>query len=210
MIIAAFWAVAAVCGIGLMVVYVTGGQAQYEGALLFLAFASLGTGLVLWARNLIPGHEATAMRSHRVSDPEERAAIVESLSRGTEAMMDRRGFLVKKVLVPVGTIFGIAAIWPLASLGTRPGRALYHTKWYPGARLVTEDGNALHVDDVMVDGLLTVWPEGYINDPLRPPSCSISGDSRSSPVPARLISRWSRAPTASWLFPRSALMPGAP
>jgi ubiquinol-cytochrome c reductase iron-sulfur subunit len=133
--------------------------------MLLLAFASLGTGLLLWARYLLPGHDITASRGHHVSDPEERAAIVESLSRGTEAMLSRRGFLLKKVLVPVGGIFGLAAIWPLASLGTRPGQALYHTKWYPGARLVTEDGNALHVDDVMVDGLLTVFPEGYINDP---------------------------------------------
>jgi ubiquinol-cytochrome c reductase iron-sulfur subunit len=163
-IIAAFWGITAVCGIGLMIVYWTGGQAQYEGALLLLAFASLGTGLVLWARFLLPGHDITASRGGHVSDPEERAAIVESLSRGTEAILSRRGFLVKKVLVPVGGIFGVAALWPLASLGIRPGDALYHTKWYPGARLVTEDGNALHVDDVMVDGLLTVFPEGYIDD----------------------------------------------
>ena len=107
-----------------MVVYWTGGQAQYEGALLFLAFASLGTGLVLWARYLMPGQDVTASRGHHVSDPEERAAIVESLSRGTEAMLSRRGFLVKKVLVPVGGIFGVAAMWPLASLGTvRAGRS---------------------------------------------------------------------------------------
>ena len=64
-------------------------------------------------------------------------------------MMSRRGFLVKKVLVPVGGIFGIAALWPLASLGPRPGNALYHTKWYPGARLVTEDGRAITVDDII-------------------------------------------------------------
>jgi ubiquinol-cytochrome c reductase iron-sulfur subunit len=164
LVIAGFWAITAACGIGLMIVYWTGGQAQYEGAILLLAFASLGTGLVLWARYLLPGHDITASRGHHVSDPEERAAIVDSLARGTEAMLSRRGFLLKKVLVPVGGIFGIAAIWPLASLGGRPGQVLYHTKWYRGARLVTEDGNALHVDDVMVDGLLTVFPEGYIND----------------------------------------------
>lgn len=131
-VIAAFWVITALCGIGLMIVYWTGGQAQYEGALLFLAFASLGTGLVLWARYLLPGQDVTASRGEHVSDPEVRAAIVASLSRGTEPMLSRRGFLVKKVLVPVGGIFGIAAIWPLASLGTRPGDALYHTKWYPG------------------------------------------------------------------------------
>jgi len=167
-IIAAFWSVAAVCGIGLMITYWTGGQTQVEGVLFFAATAGLGTGMLLWARKLLPGHDIVASRGHHVSDPEERAAVVESLSRGTDAMMSRRGFLVKKVLVPVGGIFGIAAIWPLASLGVRPGRALYHTKWYAGARLVTEDGRALTVDDIEVDGLLTVFPEGYINDPMSP------------------------------------------
>jgi ubiquinol-cytochrome c reductase iron-sulfur subunit len=182
MIIAAFWAVTGMCGIGLMIVYWTGGQAQYEGALLLLAFATLGTGLLLWARFLLPGHDITASRGHHVSDPEERAAIVGSLSRGTDAIMSRRGFLVKKVLLPVGGIFGISAVWPLASLGIRPGRALYHTKWYSGARLVTEDGNALHVDDVMVDGLLTVFPEGYIDDPS---SAAVVLNIGSAPIQAR-------------------------
>ena len=163
-VIAAFWAITALCGLGLIVVYCTGGEAQYEGWLLLGAFATLGTGLLLLARYLLPGHDIAASRGHHVSDPEERAAIVESLSRGPDPLMSRRGFLVKKVLVPVGGIFGVAAIFPLASLGIRPGRALYHTKWYSGARLVTEDGQALHVDDIMVDGILTVFPEGYIND----------------------------------------------
>jgi ubiquinol-cytochrome c reductase iron-sulfur subunit len=163
-LIATFWAVTALCGLGFMVAYVTGAQTQYEGALMAGALAALGIGLVLWARYLLPGHDITASRGHHVSGPEERAAVVESLSRGTDAMMSRRGFLVKKVLVPVGGIFGLAAIFPLASLGIRPGRALYHTKWYAGARLVTEDGRAILVDDIMVDGLLTVFPEGYIDD----------------------------------------------
>ena len=85
--------------------------------------------------------------------------------------MDRRGFLVKKVLVPVaGPSSASPRIWPLASLGDPSGPGALHTKWYPGARLVTEDGHALHVDDVIVDGLLTVFPEGYVDDPIRPRS----------------------------------------
>jgi ubiquinol-cytochrome c reductase iron-sulfur subunit len=164
-VIALLWAVTGACGIGLMVVYWTGGQAQVEGALLCGALGCLGTGLTLWARKLLPGHDVVASRGDHVSSTEERAAVMESLSRGTDAMLSRRGFLVKKVLVPVGGIFGIAAMWPLASLGARPGRALYHTKWYEGAKLVTEDGRPVRVDDVMVDGILTVFPEGYVDDP---------------------------------------------
>jgi ubiquinol-cytochrome c reductase iron-sulfur subunit len=165
LVIAGFWSITALCGLAMAVIYVTGGQAQLEGAVLAGGFGCLGVGMVLWARFLLPGHDITASRGHHVSDLEERAAVVASLSRGTDALLSRRGFLAKKVLVPVGGIFGLAILFPLASLGSRPGRALYHTKWYPGARLVTEDGRALHVDDVMVDGILTVFPEGYIDDP---------------------------------------------
>jgi ubiquinol-cytochrome c reductase iron-sulfur subunit len=182
--IAFLWAITAACGVGLATVYCTGGQAQLEGLFLLVGFGTLGAGLLLWARNLLPGHDVIASRGihHRTSDPEERAAVVESLSRGTDAMMSRRGFLVKKVLVPVGGIFGLAAIFPLASLGIRPGRALYHTKWYAGARLVTEDNVALHVDDIMVDGIMTVFPEGYIDDPTSPVVVlNIGGD----PIKAR-------------------------
>lgn len=166
--IAFLWAITGFCGVGLAVVYVTGGQAQIEGGCLCLGFACLGSGLVLWARYLLPGQDITASRGHHVSDLETRAAVVASLSRGTDSMMSRRGFLVKKVLVPVGGVFGIAALFPIASLGTRPTASFYKSRWYPGARLVTEDGRAITVDDIMVDGLLTVWPEGYINDPLSP------------------------------------------
>jgi ubiquinol-cytochrome c reductase iron-sulfur subunit len=167
-IIAAFWAVTGACGIGLMIVYYDGGQTQVAGALMALATGCLGIGLLLWARWLLPGHDITASRGHHVSDPEERAAVVASLSRGTDAMLSRRGFLAKKVLVPVGGIFGIALLWPLASLGLRPGNALYHTKWRSGTRLVTEDGVPVLVSDVMVDGLLTVFPEGNIDDAASP------------------------------------------
>ncbi|HUB71947.1 MAG TPA: Rieske 2Fe-2S domain-containing protein [Acidimicrobiales bacterium] len=160
-LIAAFWSVAAVCGIGLMIIYWTGGQAQLEGLCLFLALASLGTGMVLWARFLLPGQDATASRGGHTSDAADRAGVVDSLSRGADAMLSRRGFLTKKVLVPVGGIFGISLLWPLASLGVRPVRALYHTDWYPGALLVDQDGRPVSVSDVMVDGILTVFPQGF-------------------------------------------------
>jgi len=164
--IALLWGVTAACGTGLMAVYWMGGQAQLEGALLFCGFSALGAGLVIWARRLVPGQEVVGSRGEHTSAPEDRSGVVGSLSRGTDAMLSRRGFLVKRVLVPVGGVFGIAALWPLASLGSRPDRALFHTKWYPGARLVTEDGRAVHVDDIVVGGELTVFPEGFIEDPM--------------------------------------------
>jgi ubiquinol-cytochrome c reductase iron-sulfur subunit len=182
-VIAAFFGLAGAAGLGLLVDYYDDGQTQWAGGLLAAAAACLGIGLLLWARWLLPGHDITASRGHHVSGPEERAAVVTSLSRGTDAMLTRRGFLAKKVLVPVGGIFGLALVWPLIdSLGVRPGNALYHTKWYPGAHLVQEDGQWVHVDDVMVDGLMTVFPEGYIDDAASPAVLlNIGGD----PIQAR-------------------------
>ena len=189
--IAFLWVIAALCGVGLAIVYCLGGQAQLEGLLLLVGFGLLGIGLLLWARNLLPGHDITASRGidHRTSSPEERAAVVESLSRGTDAMMSRRGFLVKKVLVPVGGIFGLAAIFPLASLGVPVRDGLCTTpSGTQGARLVTEDNVAMHVDDIMVDGIMTVFPEGYIDDPTSPVVVlNIGGDPiKAAPWPGRL------------------------
>ena len=152
-IIAVFWAITGVCGVGLMIVYWTGGQAQYEGALAGRRLRQPGIGLLLWARYLLPGHDITASRGHHVSDAEERAAIVESL-RGHRRHDGPRGFLVKKVLVPMGGIFGLAAIGRSPPSAAAPGAALYHTKWYRGARLVTEDGRAVRVST-------TSWSTGY-------------------------------------------------
>ncbi|HTV10426.1 MAG TPA: Rieske 2Fe-2S domain-containing protein [Acidimicrobiales bacterium] len=159
--IAFLWSITGVCGIGLMVIYWTGGQAQLEGLCFALALGCLATGMVIWARLLLPGQDITASRGHHTSELEERAAVVESLSRGTDAVLTRRGFLLKKVLAPVGGIFGVALLWPLASLGARPDRALYHTDWYSGALLVDQDGRPVSVSDVMVDGILTVFPQGF-------------------------------------------------
>src|SRR6202021_495001 len=101
-IIAAFWAVTGACGIGLMIVYYDGGQTQVEGTLMALAPGRLGIGLLLGARWLLPGHDITASRGHHVSEPEERAAVVASLPRGTDAMLSGRAFLAKKGLSLAG------------------------------------------------------------------------------------------------------------
>ena len=83
------------------------------------AFLGLGVGFILWARDLLPGHDVIASRGHHdVSAGEDRQAVTESLSRGVEVMA-RRPFLYK-FLGAVGGVFGLAALFPLASLGPRP------------------------------------------------------------------------------------------
>jgi ubiquinol-cytochrome c reductase iron-sulfur subunit len=153
--------------IGLMAVYVAGGQTQVEGACWAVAFLGLGVGFILWARDLLPGNDVIASRGHHdVSAEGDRMAVAESLSRGIEPMA-RRPFLFK-MLGAVGGIFGIAAIFPLASLGPRPHRDLYDTKWGKGTRAITADGTPIKPTDLPKNGILTIFPEDGRDDALSP------------------------------------------
>jgi quinol---cytochrome c reductase iron-sulfur subunit len=163
--IAFCWTLTLLASIGLAVTYVEGGQAQAEGAMWAVAFLGLGIGFLLWARDLLPGSEVTASRGHHdVSHDADRSAVAESLSRGIEPMA-RRPFLFK-MLGAVGAVFGLAILFPFASLGPRPGDDLLHTKWGKGIRAVTVDGTPVRPTDVSVNGIITVFPEGNISDAL--------------------------------------------
>jgi ubiquinol-cytochrome c reductase iron-sulfur subunit len=160
--IAACFTVTALTGLGLCAVYVLGGQPQAEGALLFFGFGGLGLGFVLWARDLLPGHDVTEWRHSHASTPTAREMALNALMRGTDPMLNRRTIL--KALSVAGGIFGVAFIFPMASFGERPHRYLYYTSWRRGDRLVTEDGTPVKLGDLPVNGIMTVFPEGVTDD----------------------------------------------
>jgi len=161
------WLVSLAASLGLAVDYVAGANTQIAGVCWGLAFLGLGVGLILWARDLMPGHDVIASRGHHnVCSEDDRVAVAESLSRGVEPIA-RRPFLVK-TLGAVGGVFGLATLFPLASLGPRPYNNLSHTKWAKGVRAVTEDGRPIKPSDIAVDGILTVFPEGHMDDALSP------------------------------------------
>ncbi|HET9078866.1 MAG TPA: Rieske 2Fe-2S domain-containing protein [Acidimicrobiales bacterium] len=165
--VAACWTVTLLASLGLAVVYIIDANNQLAGLCWALAFAGLGIGLILWARDLMPGHDVIASRGHHdVSAVADRVAAAESLSRGVDAMA-RRSFLTK-LLLPVGAVFGLATIFPLASLGPRAKADLTKTSWGKGTRAVTQDGTPIRPTDLPVDGILTVFPEGHMDDALSP------------------------------------------
>ena len=47
---------------------------------------------------------------------------------------------------------------PLINFGKFPHKALFHTSWRKGARLVTADGTPVKLGDLAIGGLLTVFP----------------------------------------------------
>jgi ubiquinol-cytochrome c reductase iron-sulfur subunit len=146
------------CAIGLCVTYALGGQPQVEGLLLFGAFGGLGTALILWSKHLFPQEETIQMRHHIESSPEEQQELEDILTGGMQDVT-RRKFLSRLGGAAVGTI-GIAALFPLKSLGPNPGNSLFHTQWKRGTRLSVEDGTLVKPTMLEEGGIFTVWPEG--------------------------------------------------
>jgi ubiquinol-cytochrome c reductase iron-sulfur subunit len=59
---------------------------------------------------------------------------------------------------------GAALIFPLRSLGPRPSAAeLNASPWMPGRRLVSADGNPIAADEVPLNSLVSVFPEGALD-----------------------------------------------
>lgn len=157
--IAASFGLSATASAGLAVLYALGGQPQIEGALLGIALGGIGVGLVLWAKKLMPQGPFEEPREVVPSEVEERPEAQEAAEAGAEAV-ERRGFLAWMLAVAAGAL-GAAAVFPIRSLGTRPGRALFHTPWRDGLRLVTTAGIRVRAEDVAANGVLTVFPEGH-------------------------------------------------
>ena len=147
----------AVAFIGLAAVYWRGGQPQAEGALLAAGFAGLAYGLVTWANRLLPQGPFEEER-HQFGDGAQQTLFGEEASRGQE--LTRRKLLVRTLVLAAGGL-GVAAVFPIRSLGPKPGRALLQTPWRAGMRAVTEDGRPVLAAEVPVGGLVTVFPEGH-------------------------------------------------
>ena len=152
--------VSTLASLSLAVVYVMGGQAQLEGILLGVGLGGLAIGLVAWAKHLMPTGPFVQARKVTLARAGEIEEMEASFEEGA-ATIGRRRFLARLLAVSLGA-FGIAAVFPIRSLGTRPGRALFHTSWRKGSRAVTASGQPIRPADIPVDGVLTVFPEGAV------------------------------------------------
>ena len=158
--VAIAFAVSALASLGLAAVYWQGGQNQVEGVLLAIALGGLGYGFVVVARRLLPQGPYTEEREVLPSSEGQVAAFETDLERG-EGWMARRGFLVKMLGVAAGAL-GVAALFPIRSLGPNPGNSLRRTKWRTGSLVVDEQGEPVRVRTLEVGGVLTVFPEGHL------------------------------------------------
>lgn len=155
------FAVATAGAVMFMVVFALDANTQLLGVALALALGGLGYGLVAWGHRLMPPGGAVESRQ-LMRDPEDhRQGAVEEFEGGVSGV-GRRRLLGGAFAAALGTT-GLAALFPLRSLGPRPADELRHTEFSltPRSRLVTDDGRPVHVDDLAVGSTLTVYPEGH-------------------------------------------------
>jgi ubiquinol-cytochrome c reductase iron-sulfur subunit len=154
------FAVAVLAGIGLFVVYFSGGQTQLEGVLFCLVLGGLGVGVALWAHRLLGAREAVEERHELTSGAAGREAFGTALAEEVGPTLARRSLLVI-LLAGAGGALGLALLLPVLSLGPAPGNTLKRTSWQRGSRLVDENGRRITLDSVPEDGFITVFPEGH-------------------------------------------------
>lgn len=118
--------------LGLAVTYWLGGDPQVEGALLGISLGGLGLGIVGWTKRYMSGGSFVEEREE-LSHPERLTDAAARDFRGGEELIVRRKVLFRMLSAAVGSL-GIALIFPIRSLGPRPGRSLYETPWRKGLR----------------------------------------------------------------------------
>jgi ubiquinol-cytochrome c reductase iron-sulfur subunit len=160
---AASFLLAMAAAIGLTVVYWEGGQPQAEGILLAVVLGGIGVGIVLWAKHFMPT-EGVAEDRHPMESTEEDIAAFTADFRAGGSTLQRRRVLVATAGGACAAL-GVALLFPIRSLGPRPGRGFKQTAYKGGdIRVVDENGMPVQPRDLPVDGFITVWPDGHTDD----------------------------------------------
>ena len=142
-----------VASIALTVVYFTGGDVQLEGLLLGIALGGLGLGIAAWANDLLVEPEQVEEREPLASDEDDPIASGDQITR--------RRLLVGMAGGSAALLGGALAV-PALSLGPRPGEDLFHTRWRRGARVVDDHDRPLRPEDIELESVTTVYPEGEV------------------------------------------------
>jgi len=143
----------ALCG-----VYITGGQPQLEGLLLFFALGGIAAGFIHWGATLLPQGPYLQQRHELTSGDRSQETATDALEEGL-ATLDRRRLLVR-LLGGAFVALGAALVFPVRSLGERPGGSLFRTPWGRGSRVVDEHDRPVRPGDLAVGAVVTVFPEG--------------------------------------------------
>jgi ubiquinol-cytochrome c reductase iron-sulfur subunit len=133
------------------------------GALLGLALACIGIGVVLWAKWLLPEEEAVQERHGGPSTEAEQIMTTATLMTGFNDLGVARRSMLKST---IGLAGGALAAVPLVALvgamikkpNKGPNQSLFHTMWTKGVPMVYADGRRISPDDLLPGGIETVFP----------------------------------------------------
>lgn len=148
--------------VAFMVVFALDANTQLLGVTLALALGGTGYALVAWGHRLMPPGGEVEHREPMTDPAEARHEAAEEFE-GRLAGVQRRRLLGGALATAVGAT-GVAALFPLRSLGPNPATVLRHTEYAlaPRPRLVTDAGTPIHRDQLPVGAFVTVFPEGHI------------------------------------------------
>jgi ubiquinol-cytochrome c reductase iron-sulfur subunit len=136
------------------------------GSSLGLALLALGTGSMIWVRNLTPNIEIEEERHALQSKAEDRAAFQKDFAQGAAITQITKRPLLRRTMMLATAPLALAPLWLLRDLGPLPGTVLRSTVWRAGTRAVTLGGlRPLRPADMTTPGsMITVIPEGYQDD----------------------------------------------
>jgi ubiquinol-cytochrome c reductase iron-sulfur subunit len=120
----------------------------------------LGVGLVAWGKYLMPKGPFVEERHVLANSEADRNAFAAAIVERGGSVVKRRRMLAGLLGGGLG-VFTIAAMFPLLrSLGPLPKGTLFHTDWRSGTYAVDITGRRVHVGDLAVGSIVTVYPEG--------------------------------------------------
>jgi ubiquinol-cytochrome c reductase iron-sulfur subunit len=156
-LVAALLLVAAVCGLGFVVVYIVlSTNTQLLGLAFGLMLALLAAAAIVAGKFVVVQETSVEERDELLVEPaaEEIAATIEAGGEG----ISRRA-----LLAGAGGAAGAAALAaaaaPLASMGPRL-HGIHTTPWHRGVRLIDDQGRPYAAADITVGAFYTALPEG--------------------------------------------------
>jgi ubiquinol-cytochrome c reductase iron-sulfur subunit len=128
------------------------------------AMLGIGTGIVHWAKALMPDHEVSEER-HAIRYEEDRQAAVRIVDDIVEETGIKRRPLIRNTLLGAVALAPLPAVAIFGDLGPRPDNKLAHTMWAPAEgklkRLARDpDGTPIKASDVTIGSAFHVIPEG--------------------------------------------------
>jgi ubiquinol-cytochrome c reductase iron-sulfur subunit len=128
------------------------------------AMLGIGTGIVHWAKALMPDHEVSEER-HAIRTEEDRQAAVRIVDDIVEETGIKRRPLIRNTLLGAVALAPLPALAVFGDLGPRPDNKLAHTMWAPQdgklKRLTRDpDGTPIKAADVTIGSAFHVIPEG--------------------------------------------------